>query len=126
MAIQIITHDDLTLNDAMTAEEKWKYYLTSYIMSAPTEGVPTDRVRMPFLRRNLPSEDAEEEPDEEDGAEGETAVTNASQTYSKGALRVRLCQKTYRLFFEDFTEDFFVRHNVKPYKKLPGKIDHIV
>ncbi|KAK7204077.1 hypothetical protein BZA70DRAFT_281422 [Myxozyma melibiosi] len=124
MAIQMITHEDLTLNDAISAEEKWKYYLTSYIMSAPTEGVPADRVRMPFLRRNLPSEDADEEAEDEEGENGD-AVTNANQTHSKGALRVRLCQKTYRLFFEELSEDFFVRHNLKPYKKSSAKIDQL-
>ncbi|KAK9469030.1 hypothetical protein V1512DRAFT_258454 [Lipomyces arxii] len=117
LSVQLINHDDLTLNSATTAEEKWKYYLTSYVMSAPTEGVPVEKVKMPFLRRNLPSEDIETE---------EADAPATPKTYSHSGLRVRICLNTYKLFWEEFTEDSFVRLGVKPYKKLPWKIDNIV
>ncbi|KAK9475414.1 uncharacterized protein V1510DRAFT_409124 [Dipodascopsis tothii] len=100
-SIQLISHEDLTLNDAKTMEDKWKYYLTSYVMSAPTEGVPVDKVRMPFLRRNLPSD----EPDENDKVDPRIN----SVTYSRSRLRVRICVNTYKMFFEQGTEDVFIR-----------------
>ncbi|KAK9462804.1 uncharacterized protein V1516DRAFT_671173 [Lipomyces oligophaga] len=117
MQIQQISHEDMTLSDAETAEEKWKYYLTSYVMSAPTEGVPTDKVHMPFLRRNLPTDEGDSD-DEEEAAPSET-------TYSKGTLKVRLSMGTYKMFFEQDTEDFFVRHGLKAYKPLPWKIEDL-
>ncbi|KAK9370509.1 hypothetical protein V1509DRAFT_616003 [Lipomyces kononenkoae] len=117
LSIQLIDQDDLTLNDAASAEEKWKYYLTSYVMSAPTEGVPVNKVRMPFLRRHIPQEEVESDDSSEAGLK--------SRTYSKSGLRVRICMNTYKMFFEDNSEDVFVRLGLKQYKKLPWKIDNI-
>ncbi|KAK9242525.1 hypothetical protein V1506DRAFT_509342 [Lipomyces tetrasporus] len=117
LSIQLIDQDDLTLNDAASADEKWKYYLTSYVMSAPTEGVPVSKVRMPFLRRHIPQEDVEGDDNSEAGSK--------PNTYSKSGLRVRICMNTYKMFFEENSEDVFVRLGLKPYKKLPWKIDNI-
>ncbi|KAK9448081.1 uncharacterized protein V1518DRAFT_419605 [Limtongia smithiae] len=125
LSIQLLSRDDLTLNDAANVEERWKYYLTSYVMSASTEGVPTDRVRIPFLRRNMPAE--EPEADDEDEASPSAAVGAAPQNvYTKNGLRVRVCMKTYKLFYKQFTEDTFIRTGLKPYKKLLYKIESIV
>ncbi|KAK9360348.1 hypothetical protein V1504DRAFT_423614 [Lipomyces starkeyi] len=117
LSVQLIDQDDLTLNDAASADEKWKYYLTSFVMSAPTEGVPVSKVRMPFLRRHIPQDDVESDDNSESGWK--------PKTYSKSGLRVRICMNTYKMFFEENSEDVFVRLGLKPYKKLPWKIDNI-
>jgi paired amphipathic helix protein Sin3a len=36
----------------------WQYYVASYTMSEPTEGVDLNRLLYPFLRRNVRSQDA--------------------------------------------------------------------
>ncbi|KAK9384823.1 hypothetical protein V1515DRAFT_610189 [Lipomyces mesembrius] len=117
LSIQLIDQADLTLNDAASADEKWKYYLTSFVMSAPTEGVPVSKVRMPFLRRHIPQDDVESDDNSESGWK--------PKTYSRSGLRVRICMNTYKMFFEENSEDVFVRLGLKPYKKLPWKIDNI-
>lgn len=91
--IQFLGNDDVTLKQMQTDEEKWNYYLTSYLMTSPTEGVPVDKVQLPFMHRNLP-EDVEQE--------------DFIGAIDQG-LTARVCDSTYKLFFESNSEDFFSR-----------------
>ena len=91
--IQFLGHDDITLKQTKTDEEKWNYYLTSYLMTNPTEGVPVDRVQLPFMHRNI-TEDNEAE--------------DLFGAIEQG-LTARVCDSTYKLFFEANSEDFFSR-----------------
>lgn len=60
--IQYMTPEDATLdNEELTADARWSYYVTSYTMRDATEGVNFPRMRMPFLKRNMPAKvDSEE------------------------------------------------------------------
>lgn len=93
--IQFLGNDDVTLKQMKTDEERWNYYLTSYLMTSPTEGVPVDKVHLPFLHRNLP-EDVEQE----------DFVGAVDQ-----GLTARVSNSTYQLFFEPNSEDFFSRRS---------------
>lgn len=93
--IQFVSLDDLTINDHKDAEEKYNYYITSYVMSHPTEGVPASKINMPFLKSFI------EEVDEEQ-CEGQ----------SKSGLKVSICENSYRLFFEADTHDEFTSNSV--------------
>lgn len=55
MTIQHLGRGEPTINDATTKEQKWNYYIQSYTMVTPTEGVDTDseNYKVPFLKRNL-------------------------------------------------------------------------
>ncbi|BFZ61969.1 Transcriptional regulatory protein sin3 [Saitoella coloradoensis] len=96
LSIQLLGKDDMTLDEATTAEEQWRYYIDSYVMSSPTEGVSPERVRPPFLRRDLPDVDDVEELIGEDGV-------------SKSGLEIRICVNTYKVFFLPGSEDVLFR-----------------
>lgn len=95
--IQLLSHDDTTLDDPQDAEQRWLQYIASYCLWAPTEGLPAP-TRAPLLQRNLPAA-----PDT-DGAE-----SDGSRFLVKNGLDIRVCMKTYRLFFVQDTEDVLVR-----------------
>ncbi|KAJ6172478.1 hypothetical protein N7470_001545, partial [Penicillium chermesinum] len=62
VTIQVMTPEDTTLaNDELSREARWSYYVTSYSMRDPTEGVSFSDMRMPFLKRNLPAKLDEDE-----------------------------------------------------------------
>ncbi|CAI4218676.1 unnamed protein product [Parascedosporium putredinis] len=50
--------------DEMKLQQRWQYYISSYIRVEPTEGVPRSKLSKVVLTRNLPSADA----DPEDGS----------------------------------------------------------
>jgi len=94
LGIQLLNKEDLTLDQATTREEQWAYYVDSYYMHADTEGVPTDMLAPPWLRRSAPS-DLPSEP---------AQVLNE--------LQVKICLNTYKLFYLVNTEDALVRAKV--------------
>ena len=55
MTIQYLCRGEPTINDAITKEQKWNYYIQSYTMVTPTEGVDveSENYKVPFLKRNL-------------------------------------------------------------------------
>lgn len=109
--IQFVLLDDLTINDHENAEERYNYYVTSYVMSHPTEGVPASKITMPFSRSFIESVDEEQ-------CEGR----------AKSGLKVSVCENSYRLFFQADTHDEFTSNFVynkqndesKREKKLDG------
>jgi paired amphipathic helix protein Sin3a len=96
VCIEYVALDDLTLKDQVTDEEKWNYYLTSYVIAHPTEGVNVSEVRMPFLKSQT-LEDAEET--DLDG-------------YTDSQLRIKVARDNYKLFFESDSHDEFTRFSV--------------
>jgi C-terminal domain of Sin3a protein len=91
----LLNKEDLTLDQASTREEQWAYYVDSYYMHADTEGVATDMLTAPWLRRSVfPSE-----------APQEAAVV-------LNELQVKICLNTYKLFYLVNTEDTLVRRKV--------------
>ena len=52
--IQIFPAEDSTFDsDQMSEQARWSYYVASYSMWEPTEGIDTSRMRLPFLKCNL-------------------------------------------------------------------------
>ncbi|GEQ67811.1 hypothetical protein JCM33374_g1477 [Metschnikowia sp. JCM 33374] len=102
--IQFVGLDDLTINDHTNSEEKYNYYVTSYIMSHPTEGVPMSKISMPFHKNFINSVD-------EDQCNG-NAVSQ---------LKVSICENSYRLFFEAETCDKFISNSTYVKQKEPVK-----
>ncbi|KAF8982848.1 Transcriptional regulatory protein sin3 [Entomortierella lignicola] len=93
MSIQLLSKNDYTLDTAISSEEKWGYYIDSYVLLTPTEGVLPSSFPT-FLKRNLPS-NIPEEPQQD-------IVTHSG-------LEVKICINTYKIFFVNTTEDFFQR-----------------
>ncbi|KAJ5124885.1 Histone deacetylase interacting [Penicillium bovifimosum] len=100
VTIQILTNEDATLDtNALTPEERWSYYVNAYSMRDPTEGVEFGRMRMPFLKRNLPPKlDEEEEYDR-----------YYSTLQHHDGLTIRICANNYTLLYQPDTHDWFWR-----------------
>ncbi|KAG0047678.1 Transcriptional regulatory protein sin3 [Gryganskiella cystojenkinii] len=93
MTIQLLSKNDYTLDTAISSEEKWGYYIDSYVLLTPTEGVLPSNFPT-FLKRNLPEHIPDEPPQD--------IITHSG-------LEVKICINTYKIFFVDTTEDFFKR-----------------
>lgn len=93
LGFQYLGAYDLTLKGVAQAQSKWEYYVTSYMMNVPTEGVPFDKIKAPFLYRSLRESLGDD---------------FKCEVLSQG-LQARVCINTYRLFFEQGTADYIMR-----------------
>ncbi|KAG0224512.1 Transcriptional regulatory protein sin3 [Actinomortierella wolfii] len=96
VSIQLLSKNDYTLDTAISSEEKWGYYIDSYVLLTPTEGVAASVVPT-FMKRNLPAQILDEPPQD---------VTTTS------GLEIKICINTYKIFFVNNTEDFFKRNKI--------------
>jgi|SRR5579871_781717 len=94
LGIQLLNKEDLTLDQATTREEQWAYYVDSYYMHADTEGVPTDMLASPWIRRSVVYSDF---------------LVSDNFVVING-LQVKICLNTYKLFYLVNTEDILVRN----------------
>lgn len=101
MSIQLLSKNDYTLDTAISSEEKWGYYIDSYVLLTPTEGVLPSNFPT-FLKRNLPEHIPDEPPQD--------IITHSG-------LEVKICINTYKIFFVNSTEDFFKRKGSSPSKE---------
>lgn len=91
LGIQLLNKEDLTLDQATTREEQWAYYVDSYYMHADTEGVATEELNAPVLRRLRYASDA------------------SVDGFVANELQVKICLNTYKLFYLVNTEDTLIR-----------------
>jgi hypothetical protein len=89
----LLNKEDLTLDQATSREEQWAYYVDSYYMHADTEGVATELLSAPWLRRTVIAMEFPQE-----------------TTVFLNNLQVKICLNTYKLFYLVNTEDTLVRH----------------
>ncbi|TID13567.1 hypothetical protein CANINC_004925 [Pichia inconspicua] len=96
--ITFLAQEDLTIKSAASSkEDAWKYYLTSFSMSNPTEGIDTSKVNMPFLKAQI---DAEEE--------NESTLDGVVDS----RLSIQIDPNTYRMKFEPNSYDLFIRKSL--------------
>lgn len=98
LLVQLLSRDDLTLDaefDSGSAQEKWLYYISSYTLWTPTEGLSRE-AKGPFLDRSLKVR-------REIGDDTGTAYR------TRNGLEIKVCISTYRLFFGQDSEDYFAR-----------------
>ncbi|KAJ2100832.1 hypothetical protein GGI16_003605 [Coemansia sp. S142-1] len=94
MTIQLLRREDITLDEAVTEEERWAYYVDSYVLFEPTEGVPRlqqSRPR-PYLSRHFHADEC------------------VYGTSSRANLEIKIAVNTYKLCFLTGTEDIYVNH----------------
>lgn len=127
LLLQMLSRDDLTLDEAQTMEEKWLYYISSYCLWVPTEGLP-NLAHAPFLKRNMPKTEEISDPvgttySTRSGLEIKVSVwlgcffvdLSVSLTSETTFLSLsQVCIRTYKLFFVAETEDLFSRHRPTP------------
>ncbi|WWC87985.1 uncharacterized protein L201_002887 [Kwoniella dendrophila CBS 6074] len=90
VSIQLLGREDLTIDDAETAQEKWRQYIESYVLTHPTEGLP-HRVDPPLLQRNLDDE----------------VTLSTDSIVTKDGMEIKIALGNYRMFFTPDTEDYF-------------------
>ncbi|WBW73779.1 Clr6 histone deacetylase complex subunit Pst1 [Schizosaccharomyces osmophilus] len=118
-AIRLMGREDLTMANPKTDAEKWCYYIGSYIMSSPTEGILPEQVRVPFLHRNLPIDDVNEED------ENNYVVRNAHAiltNFLRSGLALTIPINTVKIVYEPNTEDVFARNSKLVYTGSYTKI----
>ena len=55
LTIQLLAGEDLTIDDGTVPQDRqWSYYLDSFVLEQPTEGVGSE-VRAPLLHRSVNS-----------------------------------------------------------------------
>ncbi|KDR72514.1 hypothetical protein GALMADRAFT_281285 [Galerina marginata CBS 339.88] len=89
ITIQLIGKDDATFDDSEALSGRWQTYIDAYVSGDSTDGVVPGRIKRPYLRRNLPS-----------------SVREAPlEVSSQDGLEIKVCLRTYRLFYVSRTED---------------------
>lgn len=91
--------------DEMKLQERWQYYISSYIRVEPTEGIPRSKLSKAVLMRNLPTIES----DSDDG--------NAPNpiSYDEG-LVVSICLRTSKMVWAAGSSECLV-HNSAPASK---------
>ncbi|KAI6037598.1 hypothetical protein EDC04DRAFT_2897379 [Pisolithus marmoratus] len=93
MTVQLLGKDDSTAYDAEILAERWQAYIDTYVSENATRGFPSARLKGPFLQKNLP-------------LDTEIALPDLT---AQGRLEIRVCIRTYRLFYVPGTEDYLHR-----------------
>ncbi|KAI0777383.1 hypothetical protein BD413DRAFT_467641 [Trametes elegans] len=94
MTIQLIGKDDGAYDDSEVLTGRWQSYIESFVSHHYTAGVPSaSTIRRPFLlRTKIP------------------APTGAMpEIVARGGLQIKVCVRTYRLFFVSESEDVMFR-----------------
>ncbi|KAM5541748.1 hypothetical protein V8D89_004477 [Ganoderma adspersum] len=94
ITIQLIGKDDASYDDSEVTNGRWQAYIESFVSHHYTTGVPTSStIRRPFLlRTKVPS------------------LTGVMpDIVARGGLQIKVCVRTYRLFFVSHSEDIMVR-----------------
>lgn len=108
VSIQYVAVDDLTLKEPQNMKEKWDYYVTSYSLSHPTEGITQEDISQPFLGKIIEKE-AEYLDDEEQNDKF------SPEGVSQSKLKVNIHPETYELTFECGSTDVFTRKSVNKF-----------
>ena len=111
--IQIFGRDEKTFEaDEITREAQWAYYVSSWTMQQPTEGMDPSQIRWPNLRRNFPPASV---------LDDEYKRTWVPQSNSDDLI-VRICLDNYRMLFDKLTTEWF---DHDPAVKMRG-VKHLV
>ncbi|CAR22257.1 transcriptional regulator SIN3 [Lachancea thermotolerans CBS 6340] len=102
VCIQYVAIDDLTLKEPESLKDRWHYYLTSYALSHPTEGIPHEEIKVPFLEKTLQDDEEADEGSEERSPSG----------HSLSNLRIQVNPESYELQIEPGSKDIFTRFAV--------------
>ncbi|THG98893.1 hypothetical protein EW026_g3371 [Hermanssonia centrifuga] len=93
VTIQLLGKDDSSFDDSEVLTGRWQAYVESYVSPGDTEGISTSSIRRPFLKRTtIPAADG-----------------GVPDALAGGSLSMRVCVRTYKLFYVAHTEDFLWR-----------------
>lgn len=107
--MQLLAREDLTIDvdeRKQSQDQRWTYYIQSYILPTPTEGLVSD-LSAPFLYRNIPSNENEDDEDDDQSNEEHQKQQTIDQSQFKNSIQMKICMRSYRMFFVPNTEDSF-------------------
>jgi len=95
VTVQLLGKDDSSFEDSEVLTGRWQAYVESFVSDEHTQGiVKASSIRRPFLRRTIsPSASTDQVPD----------------IIARGGLEIKVCVRTYRLFFVSHSEDYLWR-----------------
>ena len=133
ITFQLLSKDGSSLDDAEVLSGRWHAYVEGFVSDAETPGVPTTKVRRPFLRRSVITYPIPPSPTaflniyrvpltianrslpasvtttKGAGAGPSTGTGARHDFYARGGLEIKVCVRTYRLFYVSRTEDVLWR-----------------
>jgi paired amphipathic helix protein Sin3a len=93
MTFQLIGKDDSSFDDSEVLTGRWQSYIDSFVSNEVTEDVSFNRIKRPYLCKNLPA-----------------AVKNAPpKVATQDGLEIKICVRTYRLFYVSASEDYLFK-----------------
>ena len=121
LTFQLLSKDGSSLDDAEVLSGRWQAYVEGFVSETETPGVPTSKVRRPFLRRcvfflpsfppfsfalknRVPRSLPKAAPRADGHGQG-----HGQDFYARGGLEIKVCVRTYRLFYVSRTEDVLWR-----------------
>ncbi|CAK7228968.1 Transcriptional regulatory protein sin3 [Sporothrix bragantina] len=116
-AVRWLQRDEPTFNaDAMALQDRWQYYISTYMRIEPTEGVVRSRLRKSVLARNLPSTNE----NDSDSGDNRKAVA-----FNEG-LVLRICLNSFTLVYEKGTSEFFIYNHDESEPEDDDKDEEVV
>ncbi|KAI8461296.1 hypothetical protein BY996DRAFT_4573648 [Phakopsora pachyrhizi] len=110
--VQLIGGDDINPEDYDSVERAWSRYIESYsdMSIERTIGLDGIKVKEPFLKRNLKLVKGEEEERMSDGESVDKKLLEIKKQFiSRSGLGIRVCMRSYRLFFSTNTFEYLIR-----------------
>ncbi|CCD23926.1 transcriptional regulator SIN3 NDAI_0C02660 [Naumovozyma dairenensis CBS 421] len=123
VCIQYIAVEDLTLKPSPTTKETWEYYVTSYALPHPTEGVPQEGLKVPFLEKNLNLELENAQDLDNETEKNEFIEKISPEGISTSKLKIKIDQETYNLDVEPGSFDVFSRKSLNKFPTDAKKIE---
>ncbi len=117
ITFQLLSKDGSSLDDAEVFSGRWKAYVEGFVSETETPGVPSSRVRRPYLRRSAPpfphptlvSPKSVFGRSLPGGTNKAPPGADNQDFYARGGLEIKVCVRTYRLFYVSRTEDVLWR-----------------
>ncbi|KAF9652603.1 hypothetical protein BDM02DRAFT_3153710 [Thelephora ganbajun] len=103
--VQLLGKDDPSQEDPEIYIDRWRSYITSYTSETPTKGLAESKIKPPFLRRNR-------------------AITPdhpVPAVIAGNALEMKICVRTYRIFYVSNTVDFFYKPSPPSLAGIPRR-----
>jgi len=91
--VQLLGKDDPSQEDPEIYIDRWRSYIASYTSEIPTKGLIEPKSKSPFLRRNR----------------GIIPDHPAPAVVADNALEMKICVRTYHIFYVSNTADFFYK-----------------
>ncbi|OCH88405.1 hypothetical protein OBBRIDRAFT_795302 [Obba rivulosa] len=91
VTIQLLGKDDSGYDDSEVLTGRWQAYIDSFVSSETTEGVPAHAKHQPFLKRSR------------------LRSPTPPPILAEGGLEIKVCVRTYRLFYVANSEDILWR-----------------